>query len=229
MKTKLLLLLGLPALMGSCEKTSYITLVEPDKPGRLSYQIVDDSGKGMVGLKVSLYDTSIRPIGLEVNPDNPIDTRRTNPDGVADFNDLLPGNYKVVSDSAAINGILYRTYEYIQVISNLEKKKTVKASDFSGILKVKLLSSQDRKTVLSNMGIVAYRYGRGPDAKNVKNFVASAVLKAVTDENGMASIKVPFDAQYNIIVYSLTSGDGVDQFGSHTISKGEETKVTIYY
>lgn len=30
-------------------------------------------------------------------------------------------------------------------------------------------------------------------------------------------------------VYSLKSGDGVDQFGSYTVSKGEETKVTIYY
>lgn len=105
----------------------------------------------------------------------------------------------------------------------------MKASDFSGILKVKLLSSQDRKTVLNNMGIVAYHYGRGPLANDVKNFVANTVLKGVTDANGIASIKVPFDAQYGIIVYSLTGGDGVDQFGSYTISKGEETRVTIYY
>lgn len=74
MKAKLILLLGILVLMGSCEKTTYVNLIEPDKPGRLSYQIVDDSGKGMMGLKVSLYDTSIRPVGLEVNPDNPIDT-----------------------------------------------------------------------------------------------------------------------------------------------------------
>jgi len=225
MKAKFILLLILFALTGSCKKITHVTLIEPAKPGKLSYQIVDDEGKGVSGVKVHLYDAMSK---AKTIPANSLAQSRTNQEGVAGFTDLLPGNYQVVSDSAVVNGLMYALSEYIQILSDVEKRKTVKASDFSGTLTVKLLA-QNRETPLANMGLLAFEAEKRPSADKIKSFIASALLKGVTDKNGMASIKVPSNRLYSIIVYSLTTGNGVIKSGNYLVEKGEETYAPVYH
>ncbi|PRY52779.1 hypothetical protein B0I27_105248 [Arcticibacter pallidicorallinus] len=227
MKVKFIILLGLSTLMISCKKITHVTLVEPSKPGTLSYQLIDDLGRGLSGVKISLYSAMIKggDAGAFITP---IELSRTDREGFVNFANLLPGNYRVVSDSAMVNGIIYPTSEYVQVISNLEKKKTVKASDFSGTLKIKLLSNSEPKYPLKNMVLIAYPHV-GPEWSNPRSLVESARLKGITDENGLAEIKVPCNFQYGVIIYNPQNDAVADRSGNYRVDQGGQTNTTVYY
>lgn len=227
MKCKIILLLGLAILTTSCEKITNVKLVDGVNTGKLSYKLNDDSGKGLVGVRVSVYDTEsnfARP-----NPDGLIGTVLTDQEGIAYFSDLLPKNYLVIADSPKVNNIRYYINEFVQIVADTEKKRSIKVSEFSGILNVRLLSHFDYKTPIKNMGVAVHPFnGVQLNSNNVADVVQATTLKGVTDENGFVSIKVPSNIDFNFIVYNLTNRNIGWGFGTYEVRKDEKNVITLY-
>jgi len=206
MKYKIMLLVGLCVIIVSCKKITNVKIADSASTGKLSYQVLDDSGKGLPGVKVSVYNTEENSSGIYYEPSKVVDTLRTNADGIASFLSLFPANYLIVTDSPAVNKVKYNTREFAQVVAGLDKKKVVKASDHSGYLKVTLMSSQDYATPLKNMGIAAVPYPMVMTSRDIRGVLDAALISGITNENGFAAIKIPANIRYMLIVYSLNKG-----------------------
>lgn len=89
----------------------------------------------MSGVKVHLCDPGSKQ-ELNLLTDSAI----TNSDGEVYFTDLLPNNYQLKTDFIKLNNNDYSIDEYVQITACIERKKIKKVTDFSGILKIRLLS-----------------------------------------------------------------------------------------
>ncbi|QDW24831.1 hypothetical protein FFJ24_008405 [Pedobacter sp. KBS0701] len=229
MKCKIMVLFGLFILALSCKKITNVKLVDGLNSGKLSYKLVDDAGKGLTGTKVSLYDAQNILNTSYPNANALVATIRTDQDGVAYFPELLPKNYLVICDTAIINNVRYRTDEFVQVVADTEKKKTVKVSEFSGILNLTLISSSDYRSPLKNVGVVAYPVN---DIKlnsgNIADVINSSALKGVTDASGLVSIKLPSNISFDFIVYNLTNRNLGYGYGNYNIAKDAKISATLY-
>lgn len=229
MKCQITLLLALSVLIISCKKVTNVKLVASETAGKLSYQLSDDSGKGLAGVKVSVYDTETNFSPGTPNPNSLVGTVRTDQEGIAYFSELLPKNYLVTTDSVTVNKVKYLTDEFVQVVAGTEKKKTIKVSEFSGLLNITLISNSDYRTPLKNLGVVAYPINAGqPNSTNVKALINAAVLKGVTDVNGFVSIKVPSNVSFDFIVYNLTTNNLGYGYGNYRVVKGGKTAISLY-
>ncbi|KGE14197.1 hypothetical protein [Sphingobacterium deserti] len=215
-------------LLSSCKKTTHVSLVENETHGTLTYHLQDDDGKGIPAVKVYLYDTEAFYQWGERSDKTYVDTMRTNQQGSVYFKDLNPRNYFVVADSVSLNGLRYRTEEYVQVVAGIEKEKSVKISDFAGTLRLKLISHYDYFTALRGLGVIAYPSNTAVQSDNVRTVIANAKLKGVTDAQGIVSIKVPSNVNYDFIVYSLTSNNLGYGYGSFSVRKGELNNIELY-
>jgi len=229
MKCKIMVLLGLFILTLSCKKITNVKLVDGVNSGKLSYKLVDDAGKGLAGIKVSLYDAKL---GLNTNYPDPsalVGSIRTDQHGVAYFPDLLPNNYLVTCDTARINKVRYRTDEFVQVVADVDKKKSINVSEFSGLLNLTLISTKDYRTVLKNVGVVAYPVNEIIlNSSNVFEVINSSTLKGVTDANGFVSIKVPSNIPFNFIVYNITNRNLAYGYNSYSVAKNAKINATLY-
>ncbi|GAA4206606.1 hypothetical protein GCM10022289_27820 [Pedobacter jeongneungensis] len=229
MKCKIMALLGLFILALSCKKITNVKLVDGVNSGKLSYKLVDDAGKGLAGIKVSLYDAQISLNTSYPTPNALISTISTDQDGVANFSELLPKNYLVTADTAIVNQLRYRINEFVQVVANTDKKKSTKVSDFSGVLNLTLISTSDYRTPLRNVGVVAYPVN---DIKlnsgNVAEIISSSALKGVTDANGFVSFRLPSNINFDFIVYNLTNRNLGYGYGSYSVAKDIKSNTTLY-
>jgi len=229
MKYQIMLLLALCVFMSACKKVTNVKLIDSPAAGKLSYQLSDDAGKGIAGVKVSVYDPELYYITLLPNANSLVGSVRTDENGIAYFPDLLPKNYQVITDSVKVNKVNYLTDEYVQVVAGAEKKKNIKVSDFSGLLNITLISNNDYRTPLKNLGIVAYPTNAGqPNSVNVRSFINDAVLKGVTDVNGFVSIKVPCNVSFDFIIYNLTNNNVGYGYGAFSVAKGGKTTASLY-
>lgn len=229
MKCKIILLLGLTVLTLSCQKITNVKLVDGISTGKLSYKVVDDSGNGMAGINVSIYDSKIIYSATSPNPNALIGTIKTNPEGIANFSDLLPENYLVTADSPVVNKVKYRTEEFVQIVADTEKKKAVKVTDFSGLLNITLISRNDYRSPLKNMGVVAFPgNGSQPSSAHIRAIINESPLKGVTDGNGFLSIKVPSNIYFDFIVYNLENGNFGSGYGIYTTAKNGKNTFSIY-
>lgn len=229
MKYKFILLLALSVLTVSCEKITNVTLVDSAHTGTLSYKLSDDAGKGLTGVKVSIYETAAYTFPMFPDPSTFISSVRTNQEGVAYFADLPAKNYLVIADSAMMGSARYRTDEYVQVVAGTEKKKSVKVTDFSGIFSIRVVSNRNYSTPLQNIGVVAFAIEQGrPTTATVKDFVKNAIFKGVTDQNGYVSIKVPYGERFDFIVHESNGNLGYG-YGNYSVEKDRKTDVRLYY
>jgi len=138
----------------SCEKEVVVKLAEGEITGKLNYKLTDDTGKGLSGLKVYIYNR-----GSNQDPnspiDSPIDSAITSSVGEVNFIDLLPNNYQLRTDSIKLNYNDYSVDEYVQITAGIERKKTTKVTDFSGTLIIRLLSYETR-TPIQDQRVVAF-------------------------------------------------------------------------
>lgn len=188
----------------SCEKATNVRLVEGEGSGKLSYRLVDGSGAGLPGIRVGVYKIQHHSGGTYFDPSSLLDTMRTDKDGMAVFPMLGPANYLVVPDSPKVNNVLYNIREFVQVVAGKEKKKVTKVPDFSGTLKVFLKSSLDYITPIRGMGIALIPYNPlivRPN--NLKELLDGATIRGVTDQEGIASIRIPADISYRVLIYGL--------------------------
>jgi len=229
MKCKIVLLFGLLILALSCKKITNVKLVDGVNSGKLSYKLVDDAGKGLAGIKVSLYDAEMSLSTSFPAPNALIVTVSTDQNGVAYFSELLPKNYLVIADTAIVNKLRYRTYEFIQVVADTDKKKSTKVSDFSGFINLTLISNSDYRTPLRNTGVVAYPVN---DIKlnsgNIFDVINSSTLKGITDANGFVSFRVPSDMTFDFIVYNLTNRNLGYGYGNYGVAKDTKNTPIIY-
>ncbi|WP_157258197.1 SpaA isopeptide-forming pilin-related protein [Pedobacter ginsenosidimutans] len=229
MKCKIMVLFGLFILALSCKKITNVNLVDGVNSGKLSYKLVDDAGKGLAGTKVSLYDAKVVLNTSYPSANALIATIRTDQDGVAYFSDLLPKNYLVICDTAIVNKARYRTDEFVQVVADTDKKKSVKVSAFSGTLNLTLISTSDYRSPLKNVGVVAYPVN---DIKlnsgNVSDVINSSSLKGVTDASGLVSLKLPSNIPFDFIVYNLTNRNLGYGYGNYSVAKDTKSNMTLY-
>jgi hypothetical protein len=229
MKYQIILLLALCVLMSSCKKVTNVKLIASEAAGKLSYQLSDDAGKGLAGVKVSVYDIEPNNNTGIPNSNTLVGTILTDQQGIAYFSELLPKNYLVTTDSVTVNKVKYLTDEFVQVVAGMEKKKVTKVSEFSGLLNITLISNSDYRTPLKNLGVVAYPINAGqPNSINIRSFINDAVLKGVTDVNGFVSIKVPSNVNFDFIVYNLTNNNLGYGYGNYRVVKGGNTTVSLY-
>jgi len=229
MKCKIMVLFGLFILALSCKKITNVKLVDGVNSGKLSYKLVDDAGKGLAGTKVSLYDAKVVLNTSYPNANALIATIRTDQDGIAYFPELLPKNYLVICDTAIVNRARYRTDEFVQVVADTEKKKSVKVSAFSGTLNLTLISTGDYRSPLKNVGVVAYPVNDIKlNSANVADVINSSSLKGVTDASGLVSLKLPSNIPFDFIVYNLTNRNLGYGYGNYSVAKDTKSNMTLY-
>ena len=229
MKRRIMLLIGMSILTAACTKVTNVKLVDGPNTGTLSYRLDDDAGNGLQGVKVSIYDPEFN---LNIGSPNPIalvGTKLTDEKGIAYFSDLLPRNYLLVADSPMVNNNKYRTDEFVQIVEGIEKKKTIRVSDFSGTFNIRLLSHLDYLTPLKNLGVAAHPVnGVKLTAFNVAEVVKASNLKGITDEHGYVSIRVPSNIAFDLIIFHLVHGNLSWGHGHYRVEKNEKSIITLF-
>lgn len=228
-KYQTILLLALCVLMLSCEKITNVQVMDSVNTGNLNYKLNDDSGKGLAGVKVSVYNSQTSGGFSSPNPNALFETVLTDQDGIAHFSGMLPRNYLVTTDSPIVNMVKYRTHDFVQVVADVTKEKMIKVSEFSGILNIRLISSTDYRTPLKNIGIAVHPInGIRINSVNVEDVIKAIPLKGITDENGLVSIKVPSNISFDFILYHPTNRNISWGLGNELIQKEEKRVVTLY-
>ncbi|QMV66994.1 hypothetical protein HS960_04705 [Sphingobacterium paramultivorum] len=223
MKVYFFIVLTLLIATASCEKEVVVKLAEGEITGKLNYKLTDDTGKGLSGLKVYIYNP-----GSKQDPNSPIDSAITSSVGEVNFTDLLPNNYQLKTDSIKLNNNDYSVDEYVQITAGIERKKTTKVTDFSGTLIIRLLSYETR-TPIQDQGVVAFPVNKiHVTSDNIADVVKSSTLKGLTDKNGYVSLKVPANQIFDFIVHHKTYGNYGWGFGSYQVAKGKTLNITLY-
>jgi len=221
-----MVLLVLTALTISCNEVTNVKLVDGPDKGKLNYKIVDDAGKGVAGVKISIYDRRDTYDYLYYDPPIAIDTIRTNQDGIATFGQLVPMDYLLVADTVPANRAKYHLREFVQVVAGIDKTKITKASGFSGILSMKIISGYHYPNPFKNLGVAAVPINpRNINSDNIEDIVNSALIKGITDENGNLSLRIPSNINYNLIFYIPNIGNyGYGGF-SYTVNRDEKLQL----
>ena len=193
-----MLFILLIAVLASCKKTTNVD-ISLSTSGKLTYKLLDDAGKGMPNVAVSLFDN----LNNSSNTTILLDKRLTDEKGIADFGDLNPHNYLVVPDSPMVNNVKYNIPEYIQVLTGVTKNKEVKVSAYSGTFNISVMS-YSTGLPLKNIGILViptnkFNYDSATSDPNVADY------KGVSNDAGLASFKVPSQKEYCVFLYNLTT------------------------
>jgi hypothetical protein len=223
MNIKYTLFLVLVSLLFSCKKDTNV-VVTNITTGKLSYKLVDNSGKGLPGVKVSLSENLSKNSISYV----PIESIMTNPDGVAEFSEHAAGNYLISSDTAVADQVKYLPRENVQFVAGVHKQKETKVTDFSGTITVTVRSRVDYETLLPNIMLVAVPNPIYNDAPSVPALVESAKFKSVTNASGVATLKIPSKIPYYIILYTIGAGIYSAENEVISLSKDENRSYNLY-
>lgn len=201
-----LLLVSLITIMG-CKKTTNVE-VSYSTVGTLDYKLLDDSGKGLPGQKVSLYNRTQLVDGLSLSGQNLIMTTVSDQNGVAKFEGIEADRYLVVADSVKASNVMYNAREYVQVVGGVNKVKETKVNSFAGNLVITMRSRRDYSTLLPNMGVSAFptRLSSNLEINLLKATLDAAPIRGSTDANGVVTLKLPAGLPYYLCVYTQDKG-----------------------
>ncbi|MBO9675626.1 MAG: hypothetical protein J7577_19420 [Sphingobacteriaceae bacterium] len=199
MKSKLTLLILLAVVVISCKKTTNVD-VKLSTSGKLTYRLTDDAGKGLANVKVSLFD---RADGYYSNYNILLETRVTDPNGLADFGDLNPNNYMLVTDSAKVNNVAYLVQEYVQVITGATKAKETKVTDFSGTFALTVRSYNNQP--LKNIGVIMIPSNKFNYSSTTAANLKVADFSGVTNDAGLITFRIPSAKQYLVYLYNTVT------------------------
>lgn len=222
MKSNFSLCILLVVMLSSCKKTSNID-VTVSTSGKLTYRFLDDAGKGIPNVNVSLFDIVQIYSGSAIL----LDTRKTDGNGSVDFGDLNPSTYKIVPDSPMVNNVKYVIEDYIQVLTGKTGQRDIKVSDYSGTFNV-LVEDYSTGLGLNNIGVLlvpADEYGNIGDPAS---YFTRADAKGITDSKGIFSSKVPSDKSYVIATYNLKTNTIYNTAYGISLKKGETTTVRMF-
>ena len=217
MKSKLTILILFLAVFTSCKKTTNIEVTTPTT-GEFSYKLLDDAGKGLSNVKVSIFDqTEERLVLQEVFTDK---------NGIADFGRLNSGTYLIRADSPVVNKVKYPIQEYVQVLTGKPKHREIKVSDYSGTFNFTVLNTSQNPQ--KNLGILMipkdnYIYGLP-----TTSYFDVADYKGVSDAKGFISFKVPANKEYMVYIYNITTNVRYDSGGILSIQKDAILNSNLY-
>ncbi|MNV41458.1 hypothetical protein D3C71_1330950 [compost metagenome] len=218
MKSKLATLIFLLAVFYSCKKITNIEVTSPTS-GEFTYKLLDDAGKGISNVKVSVFDRlEGRPVLYESLTDN---------NGVADFGKINSGSYFIRADSPAVNNIKYSIQEYVQVLTGKPKHKEIKVSDYSGTLNITIIN-HNYYNPLKNIGVLVIPTNRFTYDLPTTSYFGVADYKGVSDAKGFVSFKVPSNKEYTLYLYNITTNVRYDWPGTFSIQKGSTTNLSLY-
>lgn len=188
------------ALFTSCKKTTNVD-VHLANSGKLIYRLVDDDGKGLPNVKVSLFD---RADYYYTSSSVLLDARSTDANGKIDFGELNPSNYQLIADSAKVSRITYSVQEYIQVVPGVTKEKETKVSDHSGTF-VLTVTAYNSSQPLRNIGVMMVPANKFNYSYGTSGNLASADFRGVTNESGSITFKIPSNKPYTVCVYNTVT------------------------
>ena len=221
MKSKLTLFILIFGTLTSCEKTTNVDVIVSTS-GKLNYKLVDDSGKGVPNVKVSLYDI----LGNYASYHALIDQGTTDAEGIVDFGDLNPQTYLVRADSAIVNNVGYMVQEHVQVTTGAGKQKETKVTDFSGTLSVTVQSYNGQR--LRNIGIAVVPANRFDYRSDTNYFLRVADFKVLTDDTGTVILKIPSDKEYVLYFYNSVTNAAYNNYQHVSVQKGREYQYSTY-
>ncbi|WP_037498411.1 hypothetical protein [Sphingobacterium deserti] len=221
MKSKLTLFILIFGILTACEKTTNVDVVVSTS-GKLSYKLVDDSGKGVPDVKVSLYDL----LGTYPAYQVLLDQRTTDAAGVVDFGDLNPKTYFLRADSAIVNNVGYMVQQHVQVITGDGKQKETKVTDFSGTLTVTAQSYNNQR--LRNIGVAVVPANRFDYSANTTYFIRVAEFKGLTDAAGTLRLQIPSDKEYVLYFYNSVTNAAYNNYQHVSVQKGQTVNYTTY-
>ncbi|PTS99901.1 hypothetical protein DBR11_11325 [Pedobacter sp. HMWF019] len=223
MKSKFTLFILLLAILASCKKTTNVD-VTVSTSGKLSYKLLDGSGKGLPNVKVSLFD----------NLENYyytsrilLDTRTTDQNGLADFGDLNPRNYLLIPDSPMVNNVKYSIQDYVQVTAGKTKIKEVKVTDCVGTFTF-LIKSYFTSLPAKNIGILLIPANKSFYSSTATPYLNIADYKGITDDSGSASFKVPSNKEYVACIYNTTTNVYYNLINSMTVQTNAIFNMPVY-
>ena len=215
MKSKFTLLILLVAIFASCKKTTNVD-VKLSTSGKLSYRLTDDAGKGLPNVKVSLFDRQDNNSNTNIL----LDTRLTDPNGVADFGDLNPNNYLLVADSPKVNNIAYFIQEYVQVITGGVKQREVKVTDHSGTFNVVVKSYTNPNQLLKNIGVLMIPSDKFNYSLSTAANLKVADFSGLTNADGFLTFKVPSNKRYTVFFYNSVTNAAFNYSNDILVQKG---------
>ncbi len=202
MKFKSLVALAAVLLLMSCEKITNVEVVDPLKTGSFRYQLLDDFGKGVANIKVHAYRAKKNEDSYYLPDDAYSDTLRTDAEGAVVFSALKAGNYVLKAAGISLNKVHYNTTEYMQVVAGHEKSRATKISDFSGRVKIRLITQMVPELTLPDFGIALVdKYPMDTSQEGLRKVIDEAVIKGMTDANGQASFTIPSDVSYYLLIF----------------------------
>lgn len=214
MKSKLTLLILLVAVFISCKKTTNVD-VKLSTSGKLTYKLTDDAGKGLANVKVSLFD---RTDTYYSNTNILLETRLTDPSGLADFGDLNPSNYLLVADSAKVNNVAYIVQEYVQVLTGAVKAKETKVTDYSGTFALTVRSYNNNQP-LKNIGVIMVPSNKFNYSSTTATNLKVADFTGVTNDAGLITFKIPSNKQYAVYLYNTVTNASYNYNNSVSVQK----------
>lgn len=223
MKSKLFFLILLSAILVSCKKTTNVD-VQLSTSGRLTYKLIDDAGKGLPNLKVSLFDSRDN----YSTPSILLDTRLTDSNGEVDFGDLNPANYLLVADSAKVNNVSYFVREYIQVVTGTVKHKETKVTDYSGTFNMTVRSYYNNNQPLKNIGVIMIPSNKYNNVSSTTGLLKIADFSGATNDAGSITFKIPSGKDYVIYLYNTVTNASYNFYSYISVQKDATTNFQAY-
>lgn len=223
MKLNFTLLILILAVATSCKKTSNVDLTLSTS-GKLTYKMLDDAGKGLPNVKVSLFDY-VNDFGTSTIL---LDTRFTDQNGLVDFGDLNPKTYLVVPDSPMVNNVKYVPKEFIQVVTGKTKDKVLKVSEYSGTYNFTVKNSNNGNFPAKNIGILMIPSNRFSYGSSASPYLNVADFKGTSNDLGQVSFKVPSNKLYTVFLYNTITNNSLGTMNNYMIEKNATVNMPLY-
>lgn len=170
--------------------------------GKLVYRLIDDTGKGLPDVAVSLF--AYEGVSPRYEYRVLLDKQLTDINGQIEFGDLIPAGYRILVDSAKINNVSYQIQEIVQVPAAAITHQETKVSDFSGTLSLSVHSYNDEKP-MEGVGMILIPLNRIYKDETTPVYLKMADFKGTTDGLGFAKFRIPCYRQYMIHLYNLAT------------------------
>jgi len=189
--------------------------------GKLTCQLVDESGKAIPGVNVNLHDLFG---GLKSDP-VVIDKKVTNQNGLVDFGELNPATYYITADSPKVNNVAYIVKDYIQVRAGDKSQKTIKVTDYSGTISFTFASYYTDKPA-KNIGILLIPFSKFT-SQPISVMSKVAEFKGTTSSTGELSFRIPSDKSYMVLAYNLATERIYEYYMNFSVNTNENK--SLYY
>jgi len=226
MKTKILISSFLIAtFLWSCSDDSDLTVILKQS-GDLKVELTQNGtpvNETMVYLIPQTFMFMDKADGPSSYIEAAIDMVKTDEDGIADFGEVNVGNYYTVSDGVPVGSLIYLPGRTVQVISDVNKKYTMEATDYSGTITI-TVNEYNTSTFIwepaSGYHVAIIPSDILDNTDSDEEAIAAAFTEDITNTSGMVTFNIPSGYYYYAIVYATL--DDVEVYDLTYLETGEE-------